>query len=57
MILALEKYGQNLLKTIPQEAWDAVTLDGKIYAIPEIGFGQMISCALVWNMYHPPKRT
>ena len=47
---ALEKYGQNLLKTIPQEAWDAVTLDGKIYAIPEIGFGQMISCALVWNM-------
>ena len=47
---ALEKYGQNLLNTIPQEAWDAVTIDGKIYAIPEIGFGQMISCALVWNM-------
>ena len=47
---ALEKYGQNLLKTIPQEAWDSVTIDGKIYAIPEIGFGQMISCGLVWNM-------
>ena len=45
----LEKYGQDLLNTIPQEAWDAVTLDGKIYAVPEIGFGQMISNALVWN--------
>lgn len=47
---ALEKYGQDLLNTIPQEAWDAVTIDGKIYAIPEIGFGQMISSALVWNL-------
>lgn len=46
---ALEKYGQNLLKTIPQEAWDTVTIDGKIYAIPEVGFGQMRSSALVWN--------
>ena len=46
---ALEKYGQNLLKTIPQQAWDAVTVDGKIYAIPEVGFGQMRSSALVWN--------
>lgn len=47
---ALEKYGKNLLEIIPQEAWDAVTIDGKIYAIPELGFGQMISCGLVWNM-------
>ena len=47
---ALEKYGQDLLKTIPQRAWDAVTIDGKIFAIPEVGFGQMRSSALVWNM-------
>ena len=47
---ALEKYGQNILKTVPKEAWDAVTQDGKIYAIPEIGFGQMLGSALVWNM-------
>lgn len=46
---ALEKYGQNLLNTIPQYAWDAVTIDGKIFAIPEVGFGQMRSSALVWN--------
>ncbi|MBT2292799.1 extracellular solute-binding protein [Paenibacillus albidus] len=31
----LQKYGQNLLKTIPKEAWDKVTYDGHIYAIPE----------------------
>lgn len=31
----LEEYGQNLLKTIPQDAWDQVTEDGKIYGIPE----------------------
>ena len=47
---ALEKFGKNLLATIPQEAWDAVTIDGKIYAIPEIGYGQMISSGLIWNM-------
>ena len=47
---ALEKFGQNILNTIPQEAWDSVTQDGKIYAIPEIGFGQMIGSGLIWNM-------
>ena len=47
---ALEKYGKDLLEIIPQEAWDAVTIDGKIYGIPETGFGQMIGSALVWNM-------
>ena len=47
---ALEKFGQDLLEIIPQEAWDAVTIDGKIYGIPETGFGQMIGSALVWNM-------
>ena len=47
---ALEKFGKNILANVPKEAWDAVTQDGKIYAIPELGFGQMISSALVWNM-------
>lgn len=31
----LEQYGQNLLERIPQTAWDAVTVQGKIMAIPQ----------------------
>ncbi|KHF41331.1 extracellular solute-binding protein [Halalkalibacter okhensis] len=32
----LQEHGQNLLKVIPQAAWDQVTYeDGKIYAIPD----------------------
>ncbi|MNO36128.1 Lipoprotein LipO precursor [compost metagenome] len=31
----LEQHGQNLLKVIPKEAWENVTYQGKIYAIPE----------------------
>ncbi|PYI54318.1 extracellular solute-binding protein [Paenibacillus flagellatus] len=31
----LKKSGQNLLKKIPKEAWDQVSYQGKIYAIPE----------------------
>ncbi|WP_248924416.1 extracellular solute-binding protein [Paenibacillus hamazuiensis] len=31
----LKQYAPNLLKAIPQAAWDEVTLNGKIYAIPE----------------------
>jgi putative aldouronate transport system substrate-binding protein len=31
----LKKYGQNLLKKIPQAAWDRVKYQGKIVAIPE----------------------
>jgi putative aldouronate transport system substrate-binding protein len=30
----LKKYGPDLLKNIPAEAWKSVTFDGKIYAIP-----------------------
>ena len=49
----LEKYGQDLLKTIPEAAWDAARGDdGRIYGIPETGFSGMIGCALVWNMDH-----
>lgn len=31
----LQQNGQNLLKVIPKEAWENVTYQGKIYAIPE----------------------
>ncbi|MDN4600201.1 extracellular solute-binding protein [Paenibacillus sp. F6_3S_P_1C] len=31
----LQQYGQDLLKAVPKEAWDQVTHDGHIYAIPE----------------------
>ncbi|MFK7692824.1 extracellular solute-binding protein [Paenibacillus sp. HJGM_3] len=31
----LKQYAPNLLKVIPQEAWDEVSLNGKIYGIPE----------------------
>lgn len=31
----LKQYGPNLLKKIPKDAWDNVTYQGKIYAIPE----------------------
>ena len=49
----LEKYGQDLLNKIPEEAWDAVRDEnGRIYAIPETGFSGMIGTALVWNMDH-----
>ncbi len=50
----LEKYGQDILASIPDYAWEAVTMDGKIYAIPEIaaaGYG-MHNDALVWNLNH-----
>ncbi|GLX67001.1 extracellular solute-binding protein [Paenibacillus glycanilyticus] len=35
----IDKYGPNLKKVIPQAAWDGVTRDGKIYAIPESAAG------------------
>ncbi|MGO4270493.1 extracellular solute-binding protein, partial [Paenibacillus sp. TAF58] len=31
----LKKYGPNLLKKVPKDAWDNVTYQGKIFAIPE----------------------
>lgn len=34
---ALDKYGPDLKSLIPQEAWDGVTIDGNIYAIPKLG--------------------
>ncbi|NRF91994.1 extracellular solute-binding protein [Paenibacillus frigoriresistens] len=35
----IDKYGPNLKKNIPQSAWDAVTLNGKILAIPQLAQG------------------
>jgi putative aldouronate transport system substrate-binding protein len=34
----IDKYGPNLKKVIPQSAWDFVTREGKIYAIPVINY-------------------
>lgn len=31
----LEKYGQSLLAGMPQRVWEAVTIDGRLYAIPK----------------------
>lgn len=35
----IDKYGPNLKKVIPKAAWDGVTRNGKIYAIPESAIG------------------
>lgn len=32
----IDKYGPDLKKNIPEEAWQAVTIDGNIYAIPSM---------------------
>lgn len=32
----LRLYGKDLLQLLPQEAWDAVTYEGRIYAIPSL---------------------
>lgn len=32
----IDEYGPNLKKSIPEEAWKVVTVDGKIYAIPSL---------------------
>jgi putative aldouronate transport system substrate-binding protein len=43
---AIDKFGPELKKLIPKEAWDSVTVDGKIYAIPTIADIQ--STELMW---------
>jgi putative aldouronate transport system substrate-binding protein len=32
----LEQHGQDLLNIFPEEAWEAVTFNGKIYAVPSL---------------------
>src|SRR5699024_5263528 len=34
----IDEYGENLKEIIPQEVWDLVTTDGKIYAIPTTNY-------------------
>lgn len=34
----LEKYGQNILKGMPEQMWRHATIDGKIYGIPSVYF-------------------
>lgn len=48
----LNRYGQNLLETISDDLWEACTYNGKIYAIPEYGYGDMQNGALVFNAEH-----
>ncbi len=43
---AIDKYGPDLKRLIPQSAWDSVTLDGQIYAIPSISNHQ--ATELMW---------
>ncbi|MFB7813925.1 extracellular solute-binding protein [Paenibacillus chitinolyticus] len=32
----IDRYGKDLKEKIPKEAWDQVTVDGKIYAVPSL---------------------
>lgn len=42
----LEEYGKNLLEAIGQESWDSVTVDGKIYGIPEKNSADNVNAAI-----------
>ncbi|MGG1553443.1 extracellular solute-binding protein [Paenibacillus ferrarius] len=44
----IDKYGPNLKKNIPQSAWDAVTLNGKILAIPQPAQGNAPSERVIY---------
>ena len=47
----IEEYGKNLLEVIDDEAaWDACRYNGKLYAVPEVGWGFMYDNAIVFNM-------
>jgi putative aldouronate transport system substrate-binding protein len=35
---AIEASGPDLKKSVPQEAWDSVTVDGNIYAVPAVNY-------------------
>ena len=43
----IDKYGQNIKKLIPDSAWDNVTIDGNIMAIPQLGFEYGLGGGLV----------
>lgn len=44
----IDKYGPNLKKNIPQSAWDAVTINGKILAIPQPAAGNAPSERVIY---------
>ena len=44
----LDRYGQNLKKFIPKESWDAVTVNGKIYGIPQTAYGNAPSGRVIY---------
>lgn len=47
----IEEYGKNLLEVIDDEAaWEACRYNGKLYAVPEVGWGFMYDNAIVFNM-------
>ncbi len=48
-IEALQKFAPDMLENISQESWDVVTVDGKIYGIPERASSDNIENPIVFN--------
>lgn len=48
----IKKYCPNVLECVSEEQWEAVTYNGKIYALPECGHTSMVNVGLVWNFDH-----
>lgn len=46
----IKEYGKNLLEIIDKDAWDACYYNGKLYGVPEVGWGFMQDSAFVFNM-------
>lgn len=44
----IDQYGPNLKKNIPQESWDAVTINGKIYGIPQTPNGNTATGRVIY---------
>ena len=44
----IDRYGPHLKRAIPQEAWDAVTINGNIYGIPEAANGNAPSSRVIY---------
>lgn len=44
----LDRYGLNLKRAIPREAWEAVTIDGQIFGIPEAAQGNASSARVIY---------
>ena len=48
-IEVLQKFAPDMLENISQESWDVVTVDGKIYGIPERASSDNIENPIVFN--------